>query len=479
MNNEKAVGFWDKTGPLLSIKEILMKVNLPVHRGEIITGMIADLTYQGNGVLKVDQYPIFVPDTLPGEKVEVQVTKLTQNFAWGRLNQRLTTSPDRVENANQMFLQTGIAPLGHLKYPAQLKFKQKLIQDLLTKAHLDLTVAPTLGMETPYHYRNKAQVPVRYQRGALQTGFYKRGSHDLVPMEDFYIQDPVIDQTIVTVRNLMRDLKLRAYDETKQTGDIKHLMVRRGYYSHQVMVVIVTRTPKLPHAKELVAGMVDQIPGITSIIHNVNAKNTNVVLGPENHVLWGEPTIHDQLLGIDFTISPLSFYQVNPQQTEKLYQAAIDAAELDGTQTVIDAYCGIGTISLAVAKHAQKVYGVEIVPAAIEDAKLNALHNQIENAEFVVGKAEEQMAKWQAAGLKPDVLIVDPPRKGLDEQLIEAAGKMAPQKIVYVSCNPATLVRDLQRLMEQGYRVTKPIQPVDQFPQTTHVESVTVLERDR
>jgi len=454
-----------------------MKVKIPVHKGQELTGVIDDLTYQGNGVLKVDHYPIFVPGTLPTEEVTIKVTKVTNNFAWGQVQSWQSKSPDRVDNPDQRYLQTGIAPLGHLKYSAQLKFKQKLIQDLLQKAHLDLAVAPTMGMDKPYQYRNKAQVPVHFTKGQIQTGFYKRGSHDLVPIEDFYIQDPVIDETILVVRDLLRKFKLRAYDEVKQTGDIKSIMVRRGYYSHQVMVVIVTRTANLPYQDELVQGIVDQVSGITSIIQNVNSKPTNVVLGLKNQTLWGADTIHDQLLGIDFTISPLSFYQVNPQQTERLYQAAIDSAELDGSQTVIDAYCGIGTISLAVAKHAKKVYGVEIVDAAIHDAKLNAMNNQIENAEFVVGKAEEQMAKWQAQGLKPDVLIVDPPRKGLDERVIEAAGQMAPQKVVYVSCNPATLVRDIQRFMDQGYHVTKPIQPVDQFPQTTHVESVTVLER--
>lgn len=455
-----------------------MKVKIPVHKGQELTGVIDDLTYQGNGVLKVDHYPIFVPEALPTEEVTIKVTKVTTNFAWGQVQSWQSKSPDRVDNPDQRYLQTGIAPLGHLKYAAQLKFKQKLIQDLLQKAHLDLAVAPTMGMDKPYQYRNKAQVPVRFTKGQIQTGFYKRSSHDLVPIEDFYIQDPVIDETILVVRDLLRKFKLRAYDEVKQTGDVKSIMVRRGYYSHQVMVVIVTRTANLPYQDELVQGIVDQVPGITSIIQNVNSKPTNVVLGLNNKTLWGADTIHDQLLGIDFTISPLSFYQVNPQQTERLYQAAIDSAELDGSQTVIDAYCGIGTISLAVAKHAEKVYGVEIVDAAIQDAKLNAMNNQIENAEFVVGKAEEQMAKWQSQGLKPDVLIVDPPRKGLDERVIEAAGQMAPQKVVYVSCNPATLVRDMQRFMDQGYHVTKPIQPVDQFPQTTHVESVTLLERD-
>ena len=455
----------------------MSKVQLPVHKNETVTGTVLDLTYQGNGVVKVDHYPIFVPNTLPGEEVTVKVTKVTKNFAWGKLISIEKKSPDRIDDPNWAYLQTGIAPLGNLTYPAQLKFKQRQIQELLEKAHLNLEVAETLGMDQPFGYRNKAQVPVRMVKGQPTTGFYKRGSHDLVPIEDFYIQDPAIDQTVSVVRNLLRKYQVPAYDEETHRGVIRTVMVRRGYYSHQVMVVLVTNGEHFPHVAEITREISERVPGIKSIVQNVNDKRTNVILGTKNHLLWGEPTIHDTLLGIDFTISPLSFYQVNPQQTERLYQTAIENAGLDGSKTVIDAYCGIGTISLAVAKHDKHVYGVEIVPAAIADAKQNAANNGIENATFVVGKAEEQFAKWQAEGLKPDVVIVDPPRKGLDAQLIEATGKMAPQQVIYVSCNPATLVRDLQRFAEQGYHVTKPIQPVDQFPQTTHVESVTVLER--
>lgn len=456
----------------------MAKINVPVHKGEVLTATVADLTYEGNGVIKVEGYPIFVPYVLPGEQAEIKVVKVTAKFAWGELQKLKTKSPDRVEIKDARYLKTGIAPLGILSYPAQLKFKQHQVEELLKKAHLnEIKVLPTMGMDHPYQYRNKAQVPVKYMKGQLQTGFYKRGSHDLVPIEDFYIQDSKIDAAILVVRDLLRQYNIRAYDEKTGRGCIRTVMVRRGYYSHEMMVVLVTNTKELPHADEIVAGIVKGVPEVKSIVQNVNSKRTNKLLGLENHTLWGSDTIHDQLLGIDFTISPLSFYQVNPQQTEKLYQTAIDAAGLDGTQTVIDAYCGIGTISLAVAKHAKKVYGVEIVPAAIEDAKQNAKVNHIENAEFVVGKAEEQMAKWQKAGLKPDVLIVDPPRKGLDETLIEAAGKMAPEKIIYISCNQATLVRDLQRFVQAGYHVAKPIQPVDQFPQTPHIESVTLLER--
>ncbi len=457
---------------------ITLKLNIPVHKNEEYPAKVVDLTYEGNGVVKIDDFPVFVPNALPGEEITVRITKVASHFAWGRVMAWQKKSPDRVDVKDKKYIQTGIAPLGHLKYEAQLKFKQHQIAELLAKAHLDdIEVLPTMGMDKPYHYRNKAQVPVKTVRGQLETGFYKRGSHTLVPIEDFYIQDPAIDQAIIVVRDLLRKYHVTPYDERTGKGVIRTVMVRRGYYSHEVMVVLVTNTKRLPMAEQIVDGIVAGVPEVKSIVQNINDQKTNRLLGDKNKTLWGADEIHDQLLGIDFAISPLSFYQVNPQQTERLYQTAIDNAGLDGSQTVIDAYCGIGTISLAAAKHAKQVYGVEIVPAAIDDAKHNAKRNGIKNAKFVVGKAEEQFAKWQEEGLKPDVVIVDPPRKGLAESLIKATGKMAPQKVIYVSCNPATLVRDIQRFAEQGYHVMKPIQPVDQFPQTTHVESITVLSR--
>ncbi|BAP85183.1 RNA methyltransferase [Paucilactobacillus hokkaidonensis JCM 18461] len=454
-----------------------MKLNTPVHKNESLEGTVMDLTYQGMGVVKVDNFPVFIPNALPGEEISYGVTKVTKNFAFGRVVDWKKKSEDRVEVKNQQFTQTGIAPLQHLAYPAQLKFKQHQISELLQKTHLDIEVLPTLGMEKPYHYRNKAQVPARMIHGKVETGFYKRGSHQLVPIEDFFIQDPKIDAAIIVVRDLLRKFHIEPYNEETNKGVIKTVMVRRGYYSHEMMIVLVTKTKKLPMVQELIDGMTSQLPEVVSIVQNVNSAKTNVLLGDKNFTIYGKPTIDDQLMGINFTISPNSFYQVNPQQTEKLYQRAIEQAELTGNETVIDAYCGIGTISLAVAQHAAEVYGVEIVEDAVEDAKHNAKRNKIANAHFVVGKAEEQMAKWQEDGLEPDVIMVDPPRKGLAPEFIEAAAEMQPKKVVYVSCNPATLVRDIELFATQGYTVKQPIQPVDQFPQTTHIESITVLSR--
>lgn len=455
-----------------------MKIKAPVSKNERLDVTITDLTYQGLGVAKVEDFPLFIENTLPGEEVTIQVTKVQSHYGFARAVAWTQESPDRVKDVDKTYRQTGIAPLQHLAYPAQLKFKQHQIAELFSKSHQDVEVAPTMGMDNPTQYRNKAQVPVRMIKGQLENGFYRQHSHELIPLTDFYIQDPAIDAAIIKVRDLLRQFEIPAYNEVSDKGVIRNIMVRRGYYSHEMMIVLISRTQKIPSQAQLVDQIHQALPEVTSIVLNVNAKKTNVIMGNVTRVLYGKPTIEDTLMGLTFAISARSFYQVNPQQTEKLYQMAIDKAGLTGAETVIDAYCGIGTISLALAKHAKQVYGVEIVPEAIEDAKVNAQKNHLSNVTFAVNKAEDQMAEWQAAGIKPDVIVVDPPRKGLAESLIDSAAKMAPKKVVYVSCNPATLVRDVARFTELGYHVDGPVQPVDQFPQTPHVESVTVLVKD-
>lgn len=455
-----------------------MKSKAPVSKNERLDVTITDLTYQGLGVAKVEDFPLFIENTLPGEEVTIQVTKVQSHYGFARAVAWTQESPDRVKDVDKTYRQTGIAPLQHLAYPAQLKFKQHQIAELFSKSHQDVEVASTMGMDNPTQYRNKAQVPVRMIKGQLETGFYRQHSHELIPLTDFYIQDPAIDAAIIKVRDLLRQFEIPAYNEVSDKGVIRNIMVRRGYYSHEMMIVLISRTQKIPSQAQLVDQIHQALPEVTSIVLNVNAKKTNVIMGNVTRVLYGKPTIEDTLMGLTFAISARSFYQVNPQQTEKLYQMAIDKAGLTGAETVIDAYCGIGTISLALAKHAKQVYGVEIVPEAIEDAKVNAQKNHLSNVTFAVNKAEDQMAEWQAAGIKPDVIVVDPPRKGLAESLIDSAAKMAPKKVVYVSCNPATLVRDVARFTELGYHVDGPVQPVDQFPQTPHVESVTVLVKD-
>ncbi|KRK71715.1 23S rRNA (uracil(1939)-C(5))-methyltransferase RlmD [Lacticaseibacillus nasuensis] len=450
----------------------------PVTKNQELTVTITDLTYEGMGVAKVGDFPLFVAAALPGEEALIHVVKLQKHFGFARVVKLLKTSPDRVAPRDHAYAQTGIAPLQHLAYPAQLKFKQHQLENVFEKQHLAITVKPTLGMATPSGYRNKAQIPVRLVNGELTTGFYKQRSHDLIPLEDFYIQDPAIDAAIIVVRDLLRQYGLTAYDERTNTGLVRHIMVRRGYYSHELMIVLVVTSWSVPHLDTIAQALAKQLPELASFMLNLNDQRTNVVLGRKSRVVSGNDYLTDQLLGNTFHISAPSFYQVNPQQTEVLYGQAIAAAGLTGSETVIDAYSGIGTISLALAKHAKQVYGVEVVPSAVADAKKNAQLNGLDNVTFTLGKAEEVMQTWREQALPVDALVVDPPRKGLAPEFIAATGVLLPPRIVYVSCNPATLARDIAALTEFGYSATT-TQPVDMFPQTTHIESVTVLTLTR
>lgn len=454
-----------------------MKNTVPVQKNEIIEVNVTDLTYEGLGVAKVDNFPIFIENVLPKEKAEIKVIKVKKNFAFGKLEELIQSSPDRVDNIDKRYINTGIAPLLHLAYPKQLEYKRKQVMDLFDKTDLKIEILPTIGMNKPFQYRNKAQIPVRIIKGQLETGFYRRHSHDLVPIEDFYIQEPVIDDAILKVRDILRKYQIIPYDEISHKGIIRNIMVRVGHYSKELMIVLVVNSNKLPHQDEIINDIKAEFPEIKSIVKNVNHTKGNKLLGDKNEVLMGSKYITDNLLDNKYKISPMSFYQINPVQTEKIYQLVKEKADLKPNDVVIDAYCGIGTITLTLAKSVKEIYGVEIVEDAINDAKLNAKLNNIENAHFVVGKAEEQMRKWQEGGLKPDVVVVDPPRKGLDEQFIDAMVEMNPKKIIYVSCNPSTLVRDTVRLNDAGYSINEPVQPVDQFPQTTHIESVTIFEK--
>lgn len=450
----------------------------PVQKNEKYVVTIEDLTYEGFGVAKVEGYPIFIENALPGEEVETLVLKVGKQFAFGKVLQFLEKSEHRVDDENMQWIRTGIAPLHHLAYPEQLKFKQSQVENVFTRIAKmpEVSVLPTIGMEEPRAYRNKAQIPVRSLEGKLETGFFRKNSHDLVPLEDYYIQDKEIDRAITVVREIMRKFQVKAYNEQENTGNLRHIIVRRGHYTHQMMIVLVTRTPKLFQHEKMVKEIVAFLPEVTSIIQNIHPERTNVILGKEEKVLYGEPYITDTLFGKVYHISAQSFYQVNTSQTEKLYQTAIEFAKLTPEDVVIDAYCGIGTIGLSLAEKVKQVYGVEMAKSAIRDAKLNAMANEIENISFETGKAEYVMKKWQEEAISVDVVFVDPPRKGLDPHFIEATVEMKPKKLIYISCNPATLARDAKILAEKGYKIEK-VQPVDMFPQTAHVETIVLLQR--
>ena len=449
-----------------------------LNKNDIVEVEIVDLTHEGAGVAKVDGFVFFVDNALPGEVIKMRVLKLKKNIGFGKVEEYVTLSPNRNQDIDTTYLRSGIADFGHMTYEEQLKFKRKQVVDNLYKTAgiSDVEVAETLGMETPYAYRNKAQVPVRRVKGQLETGFYRKNSHDLIPIEDFLIQDKEIDKLIVFVRDLLRRYDLKPYDEKEQTGLIRHLVVRRGHYSGQMMLVFVTTRPKIFRIDQIIAKITEAFPNVVSIIQNINDKNTNAIFGKEFRTLFGQDTITDSMLGNDYEISAQSFYQVNTEMAEKLYQTAIDFSDLNSDSIVIDAYSGIGTIGLSFAKQVKEVYGVEVIETAVEDAKKNAERNGITNAHYVADSAENAMAKWSKDGIKPDVIIVDPPRKGLTESFIKASVAMQPEKITYVSCNPATMARDIKLYQELGYELKK-VQPVDLFPQTHHVETVALLSK--
>lgn len=453
-----------------------MKEKLSVKKNERYTLDIIDLSYEGMGVAKIDGYPLFIENALPGERVEVLVVKAGNKFGYGKVEKWLTESPDRQQLKDNRLLRTGIAPLAHLNYEQQLLFKQKQVENVMSKIAKmpEVDILPTIPMENPVGYRNKAQIPVRRIDGRLATGFYKKNSHELVEIEDYYIQDPAIDEAIKRVRDILQRFQVRGYNEAKNEGQIRHIIIRRGHYSHEMMVVLVTRKEKFFKGKEIASIIHEELPEVVSVVQNINEEKTNVILGDKEKVLYGRSYIEDQLLGKTYRISSKSFYQVNTEQTEKLYQTAIEFAALQKEDTVIDAYSGIGTIGLSLADKVKEVYGMELVPEAIEDAQFNALTNKIENAHYEVGKAETVMKKWQDKGIKPSVIVVDPPRKGLDARFIASAIDMEPAKLVYISCNPATFARDAKLFAESGYEVKK-VQPVDLFPQTHHVELVALL----
>jgi len=450
----------------------------PVQKNDYIDeAVFEDLTHDGNGVMKVDGYPLFVPNALPGEEGKVKVVKPGKGYGFGRLTERTKESPFRQEPPCPIYKECGGCQIQHMTYEGQLQAKEKNVSDVMQrigKLH-DVCVHPVLGMKEPWRYRNKAQVPVGEKDGRFVAGFYQKRSHEIIDMDKCIIQYEKNDEVIQHVKDICEKLEVRPYDEKNHKGTLRHIMTRTAYTTGEVMVVLVTRTPELPHKNAIIDALVENIEGLKSIVHNVNPKKTNVIMGDSTRVLWGEEVIHDYIGDVKFAISARSFYQVNPEQTKVLYDKALEYADLQGEETVIDAYCGIGTISLFLAQKAKKVYGVEIVPQAIEDAKKNAELNDMTNVEFEAGPAEVVIPTWYKAGIKADVLVVDPPRKGCDEALLNTILSMKPKRVVYVSCNPATLARDLRILEDGGYKTTE-VQPVDMFPQTMHCEAVAKIE---
>ncbi|MGO2645450.1 MAG: 23S rRNA (uracil(1939)-C(5))-methyltransferase RlmD [Lactococcus cremoris] len=443
-------------------------------KNDIFEAEVLDLTHEGQGVVKVDSYPFFVDNALPGERIKMRVLKVGKSFGFGRVDEFISQSEHRTTQLNLDYLRTGIADFGHLTYNEQVKFKQKQVVDILRKTagKEDFPVSPVIESIKTIKYRNKAQIPVQMVNGILTTGFYRKNSHSLIPIEDFYIQHPEIDAVVLFLRDEFRKINLQAYDEKTRKGWLRNIVVRRGFHTSEMMVSLVVTSKKLPENVDLVIDkLVEHFTNIKSVQLNINNGTGSFILGKEFVLLYGKDFITDLMLDKTYQISAPAFYQVNTPQAEKLYETAFEFAELKPGDIVIDAYSGIGTIGISMADRVAEVYGMEVVPAAVENAKRNAQLNELENTHYEVGTAEKIMPKWLDEGIKPDVIFVDPPRKGLDETFIKSATATNPRRIVYISCNPATFARDVVRFENEGYILDK-VQPVDLFPQTHHIELV-------
>ncbi|AOZ93602.1 23S rRNA (uracil(1939)-C(5))-methyltransferase RlmD [Paenibacillus crassostreae] len=467
-------------------------IGLPVTKNDEVVIDIVGMNHDGDGVGRVEGYTLFVRGALPGESVLVKVLKTKKQYGYAKLLNIIVQSPDRIEVPYSIKDQYGGCQLQHMDYNAQLIWKRQLVINNLVRigkldvldeqvsgeaAEQGIKVHDTIGMDNPWRYRNKAQVPIGESDGELVAGFYARGSHRIIDMDVCLIQHETIDQILNLVKTIGRKLGITAYNEETGQGLLRHVVVKVAFRTGEIMVVLVTNGAKIPNVDTWIAEITKSMPAVTSICQNINTKQTNVIFGDKTNVLWGNEVIYDYIGDVKFAISARSFYQVNPVQTEVLYRKTLDYAGLTGAETVIDAYCGIGTISLFLAQHAKKVYGVEIVPEAIEDARANAKLNGMTNVEFEVGASEDVIPRWKEQGITPDVIVVDPPRKGCDPRLLETILTMQPERVVYVSCNPSTLARDLRVLEDGGYRTVE-VQPVDMFPHTVHVECVVRIYRE-
>ena len=464
-----------------------------MQKNDLVTVAIEDIGVGGEGIGKVDGYTLFIKDAIIGDVVEAKIVKAKKNYGYARLMNIVTPSENRVEKpACPMARRCGGCQIQEMKYGAQLAFKEGKVRGNLERIGevptelLDKIMQPIVGMEEPFHYRNKAQFPIGTDKeGHIITGFYAGRTHSIIPNTDCALGVAVNQKILEIILHFMENNHISAYDEEKHKGLVRHVLIRYGFKTDEIMVCLVINGEKLPHAEKLVDKLC-KISGMTSITISVNKAKTNVIMGNEIKLLWGQTYITDYIGNVKYQISPLSFYQVNPVQTEKLYGLALDYADLNGNETVWDLYCGIGTISLFLAQNAKQVYGVEIVPQAIDDARNNAKINDITNAEFYVGKAEEVLPEYyreyqESHGgetAHADVIVVDPPRKGCEESLLQTIVDMQPEKVVYVSCDSATLARDVKFLRESGYELKK-ITPVDQFPNTVHVETVVLLSHKK
>ena len=450
---------------------------IPVYKGQTYQIRIDRLGMSGEGVGRYENFTVFIPNALPGETVSAVIEEVKSSYARGRIKQILYESADRVAPLCELYKECGGCQLQHLSYKAQLQAKRTQVVDALT--HIGklphILVKETLRAEEPWNYRNKMQFPVGTHKGQVVIGCFAQGSHKIIDTQNCHIQCAENNTLANAVREIAEKLHIPVYNEDTHKGVLRHIVGRVGR-NNDLMAVIVTATKQLPHAKDFVRMMRERLPNLVSVHQNIQTYHNNVIMGRDTQLLWGRPTIIDSLGRLNFHISPRSFFQINTRQAERLYEQALAYADLHGTETIIDAYCGTGTITLFLAQRARKVYGIEIVQPAILDAWKNARDNHIKNAEFIVGDATAVMPALYKQGIRPDVVVIDPPRAGCTETVLRTFANMKPCRIIYVSCNPATLARDLAILKDLSY-MTQEVQPVDLFPQTSHVECLTKIVR--
>lgn len=447
-----------------------------IKKNEIYEVEIIDNGVAGEGIAKIDGFTIFVPNAIKGEKVKVKILKVLSSHGFGKVEEFIEKSEARAEADCETYSKCGGCVMRHIKYEKTLEIKRNVVKNTLKKQGIDTKVNDVIGMENPYFYRNKLQYPVGLNSdGKPVMGVFAQRSHRIIETKKCMIQNELLQNIANDIFNFIVENNIPVYDENERRGQVRHLVLRVGVKTNEVMVTIVTNEEKLEKEMDLIEFISGKYSEVKTIVKNVNSKDTNVILGNKNIVLFGDGYIYDELLGFKFKISPMSFYQVNPVQTEKLYATAIEGAKLNGDETIFDLYCGIGTIGICASKKIKKLYGIETIPQAIEDAKRNAKENGIENAEFFVGDVEKTLPEFiEKNKVDADVIFIDPPRKGCDKVALDTILKVSPKKVVYVSCNPATLARDLKILSEK-YEIGE-VTPVDMFPFTGHVECVAVLK---
>lgn len=452
-------------------------MKVPVEKNKEYIVDIIDHGFEGEGIAKIDNFTIFIPNTIKGEKVKIVIVKVLSSHAFGKVLEIISSVSYRIESDCSTYKRCGGCNLRHIQYEKTLKIKQNAIQSLVNKTLKDkVIVQPVLGMENPYHYRNKAQYPIGIDKnGQPVMGVFANRTHEIIPIESCLIQNQKTEKIAKFIFDFIVKNNIAIYDEKTGKGLIRHIMTKIGVKTNEIMCIIVVNGKKFPKENELVIEIMNQFSQVKSIVKNINMKNTNVILGQENVNLYGDGYIKDQLGKFIFKISPLSFYQVNPIQAERLYYLGVDMAQITNQDVVFDLYCGIGTISLFMSQYAKKVYGIEIVEEAVKMAKENAELNQVNNVDFIAGDVEKVLDDLlYKKKIIPDIVMVDPPRKGLDRNSVENILHIKPKRLVYISCNPATLVRDLAKL--EAWYVVKDIKPVDMFPFTSHCEVVSVLQ---